>query len=78
MNSLTNATTRAKQVSSSGMGHQNVLAKTRDSRSHVWPGSTERVLVTEHVEGIGIGDAVIEALPQKERGEVRDLLDLFQ
>jgi aarF domain-containing kinase len=40
----------------------------------VWPGSTERVLVMEHVEGINIGDAVIGALPQEERNEVRKLL----
>jgi aarF domain-containing kinase len=37
----------------------------------VWPGSTERVLVMEHVDGVSIGDAVIGALPQEERNEVR-------
>jgi hypothetical protein len=39
----------------------------------VWPGSMERVLVMEHVEGVSIGDAVIGALPQKEWNEVRTL-----
>ena len=43
----------------------------------VWPGSTERVLVMEHVEGVSIGDAVIGALPQEERNEVRKLFCLF-
>jgi hypothetical protein len=44
----------------------------------MWPGSTERVLVMVHVEGISIGDAVIGALPQEERNEVRKLLYLFR
>lgn len=50
----------------------------------VWPGSTERVLVMEHVEGVGIGDAVIGALPQEERNEIASriielcLRELFQ
>jgi aarF domain-containing kinase len=43
----------------------------------VWPGSTERVLVMEHMEGVSIGDAVIGALPQEKRHEVC-LLYLFQ
>ncbi|KAG1733737.1 ABC1-domain-containing protein [Suillus lakei] len=50
----------------------------------VWPGSTERVLVMEHVEGVSIGDAVIGALPQEERNEIASriielcLRELFQ
>ncbi|OAX34158.1 ABC1-domain-containing protein [Rhizopogon vinicolor AM-OR11-026] len=36
----------------------------------MWPGSTERVLVMEHAEGVGIGDAVIGVLPQDERNEI--------
>lgn len=43
----------------------------------VWQGSTERVLVMEHVEGVSIGDAVIGSLPQGERNEVRVLLPIF-
>ena len=42
----------------------------------VWSGSTERVLVMEHVDGVSIGDAVIGALPQEERNEVRMLLEI--
>lgn len=50
----------------------------------VWPGSTERVLVMEHVEGVSIGDAAIGALPQGERNEIASriielcLRELFQ
>jgi aarF domain-containing kinase len=50
----------------------------------VWPGSTERVLVMEHVDGISIGDAIIGALPQEERNEIASriielcLRELFQ
>lgn len=50
----------------------------------VWPGSTERVLVMEHVDGVSIGDAVIGALPQEERNEIASriielcLRELFQ
>lgn len=50
----------------------------------VWPGSTERILVMEHVEGVSIGDAVIGALPQEERNEIASriielcLRELFQ
>ncbi|KAG2034193.1 ABC1 family-domain-containing protein [Suillus americanus] len=50
----------------------------------VWPGSTEHVLVMEHVEGVSIGDAVIGALPQEERNEIASriielcLRELFQ
>jgi predicted unusual protein kinase regulating ubiquinone biosynthesis (AarF/ABC1/UbiB family) len=52
-----------------------------DARSKVpwvWPGSTERVLVMEHMEGVSIGDAVIGGLPQVKRHEVCKLLYLFQ
>ncbi|KAJ8587664.1 ABC1-domain-containing protein [Rhizopogon salebrosus TDB-379] len=50
----------------------------------VWPGSTERVLVMEHMEGVSIGDAVIGALPQEKRHEIASriiglcLRELFQ
>jgi aarF domain-containing kinase len=44
----------------------------------VWPGSTERVLVMEHMEGVSIGDAVIGALLPEKRHEVCKLLYLFQ
>ncbi|KAJ8583266.1 hypothetical protein M405DRAFT_854392 [Rhizopogon salebrosus TDB-379] len=50
----------------------------------VWPGSTERVLVMVHVEGVSIGDAVIGVLPQEERNEIASriielsLRELFQ
>ncbi|KAG2048581.1 ABC1-domain-containing protein [Suillus hirtellus] len=50
----------------------------------VWPGSTERVLVMEHVEGVSIGDAIIGGLPQEERNEIASriielcLRELFQ
>ncbi|KAG1821390.1 ABC1 family-domain-containing protein [Suillus variegatus] len=50
----------------------------------VWPGSTERVLVMEHVEGVSIGDAIVGGLPQEERNEIASriielcLRELFQ
>ena len=34
------------------------------------------MLVMEHVDGVSIGDAVIGALPQEERNEVRMLLEI--
>lgn len=46
----------------------------RDSRFKipwVWEGSTDRVLVMEHVEGVSVGDSSVSALPQEERNEVR-------
>lgn len=36
----------------------------------VWEGSTDRVLVMEHVDGISVGELSISALPQEERNEV--------
>ncbi|KAG2344564.1 ABC1-domain-containing protein [Suillus weaverae] len=59
-------------------------ADTRFKVPWVWPGSTDRVLVMEHVEGISIGDVVIGALPQEERNEIASriielcLRELFQ
>lgn len=50
----------------------------------VWPGSTQRVLVMEYVEGVSIGDTIIGALPQEERNEIASritelcLRELFQ
>ena len=37
----------------------------------VWEGSTDRVLVMEHVGGTSVGDDVIHRLPQADRNEVR-------
>lgn len=36
----------------------------------VWEGSTECVLVMEHVDGISVGELSVSALPQEERNEV--------
>ena len=36
----------------------------------VWEGSTNRVLVMEHVDGVSVGELSVSALPQKERNEV--------
>lgn len=36
----------------------------------VWKGSTNRVLVMEHVDGISVGELSVSALPQEERNEV--------
>ncbi|KAI6003186.1 ABC1-domain-containing protein [Pisolithus orientalis] len=36
----------------------------------VWEGSTERVLVMEHVDGVAMGDASISTLPQTDRNEI--------
>ncbi|KAI6030321.1 ABC1-domain-containing protein [Pisolithus marmoratus] len=36
----------------------------------VWEGSTERVLVMEHVDGVTMGDASISTLPQTDRNEI--------
>lgn len=35
-----------------------------------WEGSTDRVLVMEHVDGVSIGELSVSALPQEERNEV--------
>jgi aarF domain-containing kinase len=37
----------------------------------VWEGSTDRVLVMEHVGGTSVGDDVIHRLSQADRNEVR-------
>ena len=39
----------------------------------VWEGSTDRVLVMEHMDGTGVGEDVINRLPQEDRNEVRSL-----
>ena len=40
----------------------------------VWDGSTERVLVMEHVDGTSVGEDVINRLPQVDRNEVRGVV----
>ena len=40
----------------------------------VWEGSTDRVLVMEHVGGTSVGDDAIFRLPQADRNEVRVFL----
>ncbi|KAG1791065.1 ABC1-domain-containing protein [Suillus plorans] len=47
-----------------------LIADARFRVPWVWPGSTERVLVMEHVEGVSIGDAIVGGLPQEERNEI--------
>ncbi|KIJ61251.1 hypothetical protein HYDPIDRAFT_97119 [Hydnomerulius pinastri MD-312] len=50
----------------------------------VWEGSTHRVLVMEHVDGVSVGDPSVTALPQEERNEIASrivelcLRELFQ
>lgn len=36
----------------------------------VWEGSTDRVLVMEHVDGVSVGELSMSTLPQEERNEV--------
>ena len=36
----------------------------------VWEGSTDRVLVMEHVEGVSVGGAVIDSLSQRDKDDV--------
>ncbi|OJT06028.1 Protein ABC1 -like protein, mitochondrial [Trametes pubescens] len=36
----------------------------------VWEGSTERVLVMEHVDGVSVGGAVIDRLSQRDRNDI--------
>jgi len=36
----------------------------------VWEGSTDRVLVMEHVDGVSVGELSVQTLPQEERNEV--------
>ena len=42
----------------------------------VWDGSSDKVLVMEHVDGISVGDAGVSTLPQIDRNEVSLLLAL--
>ncbi|KAF8556784.1 ABC1-domain-containing protein [Imleria badia] len=50
----------------------------------VWEGSTDRVLVMEHVDGVSVGELSVSALPQEERNEIAKriielcLRELFQ
>lgn len=37
----------------------------------VWEGSTDRVLVMEHMGGTSVGEDAIHHLPQEDRNEVR-------
>jgi len=37
----------------------------------VWGGSTDRVLVMEHMDGISVGEDAINRLSQEDRNEVR-------
>jgi aarF domain-containing kinase len=37
----------------------------------VWEGSTDRVLVMEHMDGTSVGEDAINRLPQEDRNEVR-------
>ena len=39
----------------------------------VWGGSTDRVLVMEHVNGTSVGEDAINRLPQEDQNEVRSL-----
>jgi aarF domain-containing kinase len=36
----------------------------------VWDGSTDRVLVMEHLEGVGVGEASVSGLSKKDRDDV--------
>ena len=36
----------------------------------VWEGSTERVLVMEHIEGLSVGEANVSSLGQRDRNDV--------
>ena len=37
----------------------------------VWEGSTDRVLVMEHVDGVSVGGAMVDRLSQQDRDDVR-------
>lgn len=37
----------------------------------VWDGSTDRVLVMEHIDGLSVGDAAVNSLSQADRNDVR-------
>lgn len=38
-----------------------------------WDGSTERVLVMEHVNGVSVGGTVVDSMSQEDRNEVRPM-----
>ncbi|KAI9453811.1 ABC1-domain-containing protein [Boletus coccyginus] len=45
----------------------------QDSRFKIpwaWEGSTDRVLVMEHVDGVSVGELSVQTLPQEERNEI--------
>ena len=39
----------------------------------VWEGSTDKVLIMEHVDGTSVGADVVDCLPQADRDEVRSV-----
>ena len=41
----------------------------------VWEGSTERVLVMEHMDGVSVGGEVVDTLSQASRDQVSWFLD---
>jgi aarF domain-containing kinase len=43
----------------------------------VWDGSTDRVLVMEHVDGVSVGESSVSALSQEERNEVLGPVDVY-
>lgn len=43
----------------------------------VWEGSTERVLVMEHVGGVSVGGSVIDGLSQRDRDDVSQIVSAF-
>lgn len=40
----------------------------------VWNGSTDRVLVMEHVDGVSVGGRVIDEMSQKDRNDIAALI----
>ena len=40
----------------------------------VWKGSTDRVLVMEHVDGVSVGGSVIDHLSQQDKDDVSDTI----
>jgi aarF domain-containing kinase len=42
----------------------------------VWEGSTETVLVMEHVDGVSVGEAAVGALSQTDRNDVGFFVEL--
>ena len=43
----------------------------------VWDGSTETVLVMEHVDGVSVGGDAVSSFSQAERDEVRPFMHLY-